>query len=157
MGDDSFETVARAHAGVVSRLAAAYAHRGPDREDLIQDILLQLWRSWPAFRGHASQRTFVYRVAHNVALDHLRRRYRSLEDLVSRDAEAPGVDPMGRLSLEQALRSLRLQSRQVALLALEGLSNAEAAEVLGISEGNAAVRLTRARAELRTLLQEEET
>ncbi len=73
------------------------------------------------------------------------------------ETEAPPVDPTARLGLEQALQSLRLPSRQVAVLALEGLSNAETAAVLGITEGNVAVRLTRARAEIRALLREDST
>jgi RNA polymerase sigma-70 factor (ECF subfamily) len=121
----------------------------------VQDIFLNLWRAWPSFRGDSSVRTFVLRVAHNVAFDHVRRRYRNLEDLVEHDEPAHATDPTDRLSLERAVHSLRVPSRQVALLALEGLTPGEIAEVLGISEGNAAVRLSRARAELKAFMKEE--
>ena len=60
-----------------SRDANGRAYPGPDREDLTEDILLQLWKAWPTFRAEASPRRFVYRVAHNVALDHLRSSSRS--------------------------------------------------------------------------------
>jgi RNA polymerase sigma factor (sigma-70 family) len=50
------------------RLCAAYANRAVDRDDLFQEIFLAVWRALPAFRGDASARTWLYRIAHNVAL-----------------------------------------------------------------------------------------
>lgn len=124
MTDPDFERLVREHAGVVARVAVAYAAKGPDRDDLAQELLLGLWRAWPRFRGESSPRTFVYRVTQNVAFDHLRRRYRNREDLVDAEAASQVPDTGGRLDLEAAVRSLRLPLREVVVLALEGLGAA---------------------------------
>ena len=78
--------------GPVRRLCAAYAS-GADREDLFQDVFLAVWRALPAFRGDASERTWLYRIAHNVALTWQTRdrRRRSRETALDDDVRAPGT------------------------------------------------------------------
>lgn len=75
------EGVLRAHHEKISRIAAAYEPPGAGRDDLIQDIVHALLLAWPRFRGDCSERTFVYRVATNRCLEHLRVRYRQTERL----------------------------------------------------------------------------
>jgi RNA polymerase sigma factor (sigma-70 family) len=143
------------------RLAASYEANPAQREDLVQDMLLALLRALPRFRGESSERTFVYRVAQNRALSHLLRRPPASEELIKAHAEVdprPGPEELAtesqrRDKLLAALRLLPLAPRQILVLALEGLSLRETAEILGISENNAAVRLSRARASLREALE----
>ena len=63
-----FSELMEAYAGPIRRLCAAYAASAADREDLFQDIFLAVWRALPGFRGDSSARTWLYRIAHNVAL-----------------------------------------------------------------------------------------
>jgi RNA polymerase sigma-70 factor (ECF subfamily) len=63
-----FSELMEVYAGPIRRLCAAYALSVPDREDLFQEIFLAVWRALPAFRGESSSRTWLYRIAHNVAL-----------------------------------------------------------------------------------------
>lgn len=160
--DFRFERALQAWGSSLSRIAAAYSHDPADAEDLLQEILFAVWKAFGAFRGECSERTFVFRVAHNRALSHIRRRVRTVslsDDLGLAD---PRPDPAARALASQAtarlmsaIRTLPELVRQVVMLQLEGLTNAEIAEVLGVTPGNVAVRLTRGRKRLRELLDEE--
>jgi RNA polymerase sigma-70 factor (ECF subfamily) len=155
------DQVIRAHGDALARVAWGYVDNAPDREDLMQEILMALWRALPRFRGESSLRTFVLRVAHNRAITFATRR-RRFEDLSD---ERPDPAPLAeeRLIEEQqrerlfgAIRRLPEAQRQAVMLHLEGLSQREIAELQETSENNVAVRLARARKALRTLLVEEE-
>jgi len=142
------------------RVASAWERDPAAQEDLLQEILLALWRALPRFRGEASERTFVFRVAMNRALTHRFRRPPRGEPLdrashvfdsrPTPEAEATASEQ--RASLLAALQALPLAMRQILALSLEGLSGAEIAHILGITENNAAVRLNRARRALQEAL-----
>jgi len=143
----------------IQRLCAAYTASAGDREDLAQEIALALWTALPRYRGAASERTWLYRIAHNVALTyvHKNRRYAGpldsgegvLEALrAADDVESQVARAEQQRQLLAAVRKLRLDDRRLVLLYLEGLTGAEMAAVLGISEANAATRLSRLRKEL---------
>jgi RNA polymerase sigma-70 factor (ECF subfamily) len=145
------------HDRSLRRLAASYERDPARQEDLLQDIWFAVWRALPRFRNECSERTFVFRIAHNRAVSHVDHWQRRRTDLLADDApiEAPEPDPEHALSQQQrherlrgAVQALPLSMRQVVVLTLEGLSHKEVAEILGITENNVAVRLTRARAEL---------
>ncbi len=139
------------------RLASSYERDPARQQDLVQDIWLAVWQALPRFRNECSERTFVFRIAHNRAVSHVDHWQRRRTDVLDADAPFadPGPDPELMLSQQQrqdrlraAVQALPIGMRQVIVLTLEGLSNAEVADVVGISENNVAVRLTRARAEL---------
>ena len=157
---ERFARVLREHGAALARLAAGYEADPLEREDLLQDISLALWIALPRFRGECSERTFVYRIGHNRGLSHRWRRQRHLAALDDADAVPdPRADPEGDVVRTQrserlmaAIRSLSHPHRQVIMLSLEGLSHREVAEVVGTTENNVAVRLSRARAALRERL-----
>ncbi len=159
-----FEQALNAHGAALRRVAAAYERDVARREDLFQDICLAIWRALPRFRGEASQRTFVLRIAHNRAVTHsTRRRPPALELSEAGPLADPAADPEAEMSrrqrharLEAALHRLPIAMRQILTLALEGLAHRDIADVLGISENNVAVRLSRARDRLRRELRQEE-
>jgi RNA polymerase sigma-70 factor (ECF subfamily) len=146
------------HYGAAVRRLAATSERDVGlRQDLVQEIWLAVWQGLPLFRGDCSERTFVFRIAHNRTVSHIQRWRRG--PTVPLDVDAPvvehGADPermaaegQRRARLQAAVRSLPLSLRQVVMLTFEGLSHREIADVVGISENNVAVRLTRARAAL---------
>lgn len=151
----------RQHDHALRRLAASYERDPSRQQDLVQDIWLAVWQALPRFRGECSERTFVFRIAHNRAVSHIdhwqRRRTDSLDE--NAPVPAPQPDPEHALSavqrrerLQDAVQSLPIGLRQVVVLTLEGLTHAEVAEIVGVSENNVAVRLTRARAALSRLL-----
>ena len=145
------------HDRAIRRLAASYEREPARQQDLVQDIWLALWQALPALRGECSDRTFIFRIAHNRGVTHIRhwsrRRTEVLDECApladpSMDPEDAATDRQRRERLQAAVRRLPLGLRQVTVLMLEGLSHREMAEVLGISENNVAVRLARARAAL---------
>ena len=145
--------------GGIARLAGSYVRNQAEREDLVQEIWLAIWRALPGFRGDSSLRTFIYRIAHNRSVTQLARRRDSEggEELETVADERPGpeaqlVQNREAERLIHAVSLLPLGMRQVLTLRFEGLSYSEISEVLGISESNVAVRLNRARERLNTKL-----
>lgn len=143
----------------IGRLTSSYESLAHAREDLLQDIRLATWTALPRFRGDASLRTFVFRIAHNRALTHVWRRKRAgqpnePEDVVDarENPETSAIQNANRVRLVEAIRGLPIPFRQVITLALEDLPHSEIAAVLGISENNVAVRLNRARNMLKEIL-----
>ncbi|HBL30665.1 MAG TPA: sigma-70 family RNA polymerase sigma factor [Acidobacteria bacterium] len=160
--EQRFDRILREHGPALRRVAAAYEADPARREDLLQEICLALWKALPGFREEASERTFAFRIAHNRGLTH---GWRARGTAVPADLEEaqeladPRLDPESALHagerrdrLREAVYRLPFAARQVVVLSLEGMSQREIGEVLGITENNVAVRLTRARKLLRQAL-----
>jgi RNA polymerase sigma-70 factor (ECF subfamily) len=155
------------HAGAVLKVARAYAHTAEDCQDLVQEILLQIWRSLPRFEGRSSGITWFYRIALNTALswqrDELRRRSRhnqaigiEIENVVAESSDcaqhAANREIVERLY--RAIHQLPKTDAALVLLYLDELSYREMSEVLGISESNVGVKLNRAKKSLGELMRE---
>ena len=144
----------------LERLAASYTRTSGDREDLFQEIATAIWGALPRFRGECSERTFVFRIAHNRALAQVARRRIPASPIEEVEVRDPAPSPEAALSRDQqsehlldAVRELPLGYRQVITLTLEGFGYGEIADVLGITESNVGARLTRARQMLRRRLE----
>ena len=115
--DHQFRRLLDAHGGVLWRVAGAYTRTRPDREDLYQDMLLHVWRALPSFRGDAAERTWVTRIAFNVALGAVRRRtVRATVDAPAAVERAPsgGPDPADHAASADALGQLWAAVRQLS-------------------------------------------
>ena len=160
--DDRFHRLLREYGPAIERLASAYEPDPNEREDLMQEIVFALWNALPSFRGECSERTFAFRIAQNRGLTHRWRRRRRDAQLVDLSVVSEIADPhtlddapprdIGRQELVAAVQRLQGLQRDVIALSLEGLTNGEIADVIGISEGNVGVRLSRGRAALRAIL-----
>jgi len=146
-----FVALMAAYATPIRRLCGAYTASAQDRDDLFQEIFLAVWRALPGYRGEASTRTWLYRIAHNVALtgQTRARRRRSRETALSDALEPSTHTDLRQLALKQAIARMNPVDRSVTVLWLEGLSAAEIEEVTGIKAGTVAVRLSRIRKQLR--------
>lgn len=151
------------HAGILHHVAHGFAD-GTDREDLMQELLLAVWRSVPAFRGVSKVSTFVYRVAHNAALTwrRTRRNYRDRVDRFEAETGAATDHAAGAGSartrealvhIYAAIRQLPPLDRSLILLQLDGVSHADIGTIHGMSENNVGVRLSRIRQKLTQLLE----
>jgi RNA polymerase sigma-70 factor, ECF subfamily len=150
----SYEELAARYGAALVRAARATEADPRRREDLLQEMHVALWRSLDTFDGRCAERTWVYRVAHNVAASHVRSARRTLP-LVALD----GLDPAAEERLHETLerqqglerarvlvRELEPLDRQVVLLYLEGLDAAEIGEVTGLASPAVATRIHRAKA-----------
>jgi RNA polymerase sigma factor (sigma-70 family) len=155
----AFEHIVHAYGEALVRLAWGYTDNVPDHDDLLQDILVAIWRALSRFRGDSSERTFVFRVAHNRAITFVSRRrvHESLDEHAGIADPRPGPDEevdraAQHARLTAAVRTLPPALRETVTLRLEGCSIAEIAAVLNVTENNVSVRLNRARDRLRELL-----
>ena len=152
--EDLYEEAVRTHGSALDRLVRAYEADPDRRRDLLQDVHLALWRSLESFDGRCSLRTWVYRVAHNVAASHVSRDRRAKSrQLVSidevdvadarTDAEAVADRSIALDRLMSLTHDLKPLDRQVVLLFLEGIEAGGIAEITGISPGNVATKMHR--------------
>lgn len=143
------------HAPIIHHVVNGFA-TGNDREDLLQEVMLAVWKSIPAFRGQAKATTYLYRVSHNAALlwtrteKNYRRRLERFREAPAMESSAGGDSSADeRLAiLYAAIRSLKPVDRSLILLFLDGLAYREMAEVLGLSESNVGVKLNRIKTQL---------
>ncbi len=162
-----YQRLVTENGGALRRVAATYEADPSRQEDLLQEIHLALWRALPSFRGESSERTFLFRIAHNRGLSHLLRSRRAplvelealeedeQEDLLTdrrQDPERSAVQKEDRARLLEAIRALPLVPRQILALCLEGLSHRDIGDVLGLTENHVAVQLHRARHKVRAWL-----
>lgn len=147
---------------MLGRIAASYEVDPARQQDLLQEMSLGIWRALRTWRGEASLKTFIARIAQNHGADHVSRhagrQSMELTELhVDEQAnpEASAVADQRRACLVAAVRRLSVGKRQVVVLSLEGFSQREIADVLGLEENTVNQRLTRARKQLRVWLEKE--
>ena len=157
-----FDQVHRDYGEALNRIAACYVDQDADRLDLFQEILVAIWRALPRFEGRSSLKTFVYRIAYNRGASYRvasrRNRHSDLDMSISHPGPGPAESlqtARRRAWLRDSIRRLPMPLRQAVMLRVDGLSNQEIAQVVGISEGNVAVRLSRAKKALESLLNED--
>ena len=149
----------RDHSAILHRVVNGFAN-GDDRKDLLQEVMLAVWKSIPAFRQQAKPTTYLYRVSHNAALlwirtqKNYRRRVEEFEtshaDGLIRDPESSADERLE--ALYSAIRSLKPVDRSLILMSLDELSYREMSEVLGLSESNIGVRINRIKHQLFQIL-----
>ena len=159
--DSDFLALLNEHRGAIQRVGRTYAAGPDDREELMQEIVYQLWRAFPSYRREAAAITWVYRIALNTAISALRKRSRRPAHVsLEAAAEVPATDAPaigdGRLELlSRAMRRLGAVERALLMCYLDGLTYSQIGDVLGISETNVGARLSRTRAKLQELVEEE--
>jgi len=143
------------HRGILFKVVHAYAFELADRQDLFQEVALQVWRSVDAFRGESSVPTWLYRVALNTAIawgrkeDRHRRGKQPFEVVEGLLTTASSGRPDPRVEwLYQQIAQLKDVDRSVALLLLDGFSYKEIAAIVGITEGNVGVKINRIKSAL---------
>ena len=138
--DELYNEAAGTFGPAIERLAHAYEADPDIRRDLVQEIHIALWRSFAAFDGRCSLRTWLYRVAHNVATSHVIKQRRSkgpgligLDDLPEASSSRDTDRNQDLACLMEFIRRLQPLDRQVILLYLEGTDAASIGEITGLS------------------------
>jgi RNA polymerase sigma factor (sigma-70 family) len=156
--DDSYLAAINDFGPALQRLARAYEANAELQRDLLQEIHLAIWRSFAVFDGRCAVRTWVYRVAHNVAASHVdrQRRFRKglcgldqIEDVPSADNTERAHDEHSALArLFALIHTLKPLDREVISLFLEDLDARSIADITGLSAGAVATKIHR----IKTLL-----
>lgn len=156
-----FQELLERHRGIVVKVAGTYARHPEDRADLAQEIATQLWRSFPRYDGARNFSTWMYRIALNVAISHVRdnsqrlRRDVPLDDEARELADDNAVDHEREQHVRLLHRFIQRQpplDRALLLLYLEDRDQRETAEILGLSETNVATKIGRLKQRLRNEL-----
>jgi RNA polymerase sigma-70 factor (ECF subfamily) len=154
----AFEQLYREHAARVYNLACRLSGSLTDGEDLAQEVFIQVYRKLDSFRGDSALGTWIYRLATNLCLDHLRRRRVAGRDLGPLDetVRPPASGPPLRadaMDLERAITRLPAGYRAAFVLHdVEGFNHHEISGILGIAEGTSKSQVHKARLKLREYL-----
>lgn len=160
IGDEKqFINLINEHQRLIHKVCIMYESDREVRNDLFQEIVLQLWKSFPGFRGESKITTWMYRIALNTAISGYRKQTRKvktedLHDLHLNISEQYGTDDGEEnvQRLHQAIRQLSEIERAMVMMALEEIPYEEIAETIGITQNNVRVRMNRIREKLRKLL-----
>lgn len=154
--EKEFLAIVSQYQPMLYKIVRLYRNSVEDREDLFQEIVFQLWKSYPNFRGEAQIKTWMYRIALNTALASFRKRSTKINYLSQLPDLAEEI-----ISDEQVLREERLfavlillEDGEKALIALyfDELSYQQMAEILGINENYVGVKLNRIKTKIKNLL-----
>ncbi|TMP79281.1 RNA polymerase [Pseudoalteromonas phenolica] len=162
MGSDFYQQSILPYAEIIIKICRAYTHSQEDFEDYYQEVCLQIWRSRDNFNAESKWSTWIYKVALNVCLTHLKQRKKgeqqfvsdALPDEVHDDAKAFGSDDINLLY--NAIKHLSEIDRAVILLYLEEKSYVEIAEIIGANTNSIGVRISRIKERLNKFIQAQE-
>lgn len=144
----------------IQKLCSMYANTEENRKDLMQEVVLNIWKSFSSYRGEASINTWVYRIILNVCLKKTyalkKERTVSLEHLDFEPIQT-ATNPTERFSaLRECIQQLEFSDRSIIILFLEELSYREIGEVIGVSENYVAVKIKRVKKKLAMCLNKKE-
>jgi RNA polymerase sigma-70 factor (ECF subfamily) len=158
---EEFVKLVQEHRAMLYKVCRLYCFSEDDRQDLFQEIVIQLWRSYPRFRGESKFSTWLYRIALNTAISNLRKQRIRPSPLDMNEMPAPLQDMSYPGEEEEQLQQLyaaidRLSEIEKALvmLYLEDRSYEEMEEILGINQNNLRVKMNRIREKLRKMTKE---
>ncbi len=145
--------------GVIHKVCNIYCHNSEEKKDLMQEITLQLWKSFPNFKEKSKFSTWMYRIALNTAVTNIRKSKRSplWETLSDKQEEVIEKEEMPNLDesinkLYKAIAKLNEIEKGIILLYLEKKTYAEIGEIMGLSEKNISVKIVRVKQKLKVLL-----
>ena len=156
--EQEFLTRIEKHKGILYKVSKMYMDNHDDQQDLFQEIVCQLWKSYDSFRNESQFSTWMYRVAVNTAIVFLKKEKRKVDkyEIASENIKDDEVDSAIKESqldhFYKAVQKLEKIDKAIIFYQLEGFSHKEIGDNLGISEGNARVKLNRAKEKLKEII-----
>jgi RNA polymerase sigma-70 factor (ECF subfamily) len=147
------------HKGILYKISKMYMDTSDDQEDLFQEIIAQLWKSYDSFKNESQFSTWMYRVALNTAIVFLKKEKRKIDtyEIPSDNIQEPDSDAaLKETQLNHfyaALQKLNKIDKAIIFYQLQGFSHKETGANMGISEVNARVKLNRAKDKLKEIIQ----
>jgi RNA polymerase sigma-70 factor (ECF subfamily) len=149
------------HRGIIYKVCHLYGNEKAYREDLFQEIVLQLWRSFPNFRKESLLTTWMYRVALNTAISQFRKDVKKPErqSLSRAEFQIPDISFLNEENdqttlLNKAIQQLTRIERALVMLYLEEKSYREISDIMGITQSNVGVKLNRIKVKLEKIIKE---
>jgi len=156
--EQEFLLLVNQNQGIIRKVCHLYGRNDADKDDLYQEIVIQLWKSFTSFRGEAKFSTWMYRIALNTAISNLRKQSRKVAlsfpefipvELADTDEEKIKEEKLKEMYA--AISQLTEVEKAIVMLYLEDKSYDEMEEILGISSGTLRVKMNRIKEKLRTL------
>jgi len=153
---DHFTKVVKKNEGLIFKVATFYTNSLQDREDLYQEIVFQLWKSFDSYNEQSKLSTWMYRVAMNTAIYNLKRSKRQVNTIpidfeTERFAEVLDKTEEERIKvLYEQIQMLNLLEKGIILLYLEGKSHQEIAFIIGITTSNVGTKISRIKEKLKS-------
>lgn len=152
----AFEKLVDDNKGIVYRICHSFCGEKEDRDDLAQEILYNLWKSYATYTPDHKLSTWVYRVSMNVAISYYRKEKRALqfspysEELIKVETENKQGENDEKLKmLYQFIQELKEIDKSVLILYLDDKSHREISEIVGISESNVGTKINRIKEQLK--------
>lgn len=160
--EQNFLLLVQEHQGIIRKVCHLYGRNDADRDDLYQEIVIQLWKAFSSFRGEAKISTWMYRIALNTAISNLRKQSRkvalSFPEFIPREEAETNEEKLKEEKLQQmyaAISRLSEVEKAIVMLYLEDKSYDEMEEILGIGNGALRVKMNRIKEKLRLLTKAE--
>jgi RNA polymerase sigma factor (sigma-70 family) len=148
--EEEFIKLVSASQGIIHKICRLYCDDEEHRKDLLQEILVQLWNSFSSFRGDSKFSSWMYSVALNVAIQDFRKEkkrklilFESCEFKASEPDHSTSAENEQLKAMYQAIAKLDKVEKAIILLYLEGSSNEEIAEIIGITQNYVRVKMNR--------------
>lgn len=152
---EQFIEAIQKNSGIIHKAASLYTSNPQDKEDLTQEIIYQLWKSFDSFKNNSSISTWMYRVAMNVSIYYLKQSKKSPatipinQEILTIRSSVSNNDQERWRKIHQQINNLNLLEKGIIMLYLEGKSYKEIAEIIGISETNVGSKLMRIKVKLK--------
>lgn len=156
--ENIFLTLINQHRAIIHKITKMYMNGAEEQRDLFQEIVLQLWKAYPTFKGNSKFTTWMYRVCLNTALIYFKKDSRKVdkmpldENIDIIDVNESEVKEEKLAYLYAAVQELNVVEKALIFLFLENQSHREIAENMGISEVNARVKLNRTKEKLQSII-----
>ena len=155
---EQFLDILEKNIGIIIKIARAYSKTFQDKEDLINDITLELWKSFGRFKGDSKISTWIYRIALNTSMNYKRKREKDrlffLDDLKQIENQSWLIEQLDSSHSEilyQCIDELNQLNKAIILLYLDGNSHDEISEIIGISKTNVGTRISRIKEQIKDL------
>ena len=157
--EKAFLEIVNTNRALIFKVCNMYCNDQENRKDLFQEVVLQLWKSYPGFRKASATSTWIYRVALNTAISNYRKESRkppgvslSLQEFQIPDLGESLAEKEKFMALHEVINQLSAIEKAIIMLYLEEKSYEEISEIIGISTGNVGVRLNRIKSKLSKLV-----
>ena len=162
--EEQFNQIIAENGERIKRICSYYNANGDDQKDMVQEVLVNIWKSLDKFRGDSSLSTWIYRIAVNTSLSYTGKAYKHMKMMVPADTlnlssildeeniAAKHLEEEQFELLQNMLNTLPVIDKMLMSLMLEGLSMKDIAHVIGITESNVKVKIHRIKDQLKTKL-----